>query len=163
MGYANRGKAFEELIEYANAEYKARGLAIINKVPTPTKILNNGKGFYNAKSTVDFTGTIAGGKFVCFDTKQTAQTTRFPLDNIKSHQIEYMQSIVNMGGIAFILVNFSKLDEYYRLEFSTLKDYLEEYKKYKGRRGLGSIPKMELKNNICQEYGIVLNYLKGLI
>lgn len=160
--YANRGKALENLIEIANGQYRGLGIAYITKIPTPTKILKDNKGFYCAKSTVDFVGTIKGGKFICFDAKQTDKK-RFSLYNVHTHQYEYMQEITYLGGTAFIIVNFSKLNEYYRLDFEVLKDYWQYWKAHKGQRGAASIPKLEFRNEIKAEHKIVLNYLKGVI
>ncbi len=163
MNYANRGLELEEILEVSNKQYRHRKLSYINKVPTPTKVLSNGKGFYSQKSTVNFVGTILGGKFICFDAKQTNEINKFPLSNIHKHQIEYMQEITWLGGIAFIIVYFAKLDEFYRLDFQYLKDYWEEHLLHKGKKGYGSIPKCDFRMQIKQEYGIVLHYLKGII
>lgn len=163
MNYANRGTELEQIIEIANSQYRNKQIACINKVPTPTKILSNGKGFYSQKSTVDFAGTVIGGKFVCFDAKQTNQLNRFPLENIHDHQMEYMQEITWLGGIAFIIIYFKKLDEFYRLDFQYLKDYWNEYQLNKGKKGYGSIPKCDFKTQVIKESGIVLHYLKGVI
>ncbi len=163
MNYANRGLELEEILEVSNKQYRHRRLAYVNKMPTPTKVLSNGKGFYSQKSTVDFVGTVLEGKFICFDAKQTNEINKFPLTNIHSHQVEYMQEVTWLGGIAFIIVYFAKLDEFYRLDFQYLKDYWNEYQLHKGKRGFGSIPKCDLKVQVKQEYGIVLHYLKGII
>ena len=41
MGYWNtrglRGSTFEELINYSNDTYRSKGLALIQKIPTPIK------------------------------------------------------------------------------------------------------------------------------
>ena len=94
--HANRGKLLENIIEYSNKQYKSKGLATIQKVPTPIKILKTlpgGKilGFLEKKSTVDFTG-VYNNTSVAFDAKQTSIKTRFPLENVESHQIRYMES-----------------------------------------------------------------------
>ncbi|PGM88175.1 hypothetical protein CN958_27060 [Bacillus cereus] len=39
MGQGNRGMAFEKLINLANEMYQREGLALINKRPTPVKVL----------------------------------------------------------------------------------------------------------------------------
>lgn len=38
MGLGNRGMAFEMLINLANEMYQRRGVALINKRPTPVKV-----------------------------------------------------------------------------------------------------------------------------
>ena len=48
MGYWNsrglRGSSFEEMINITNNVYKERGLAIIQKIPTPITPINLDKG-----------------------------------------------------------------------------------------------------------------------
>ena len=65
MGQGNRGMAFEVLINLANEMYQRVGVALINKRPTPVKVLKSKvgrvlNGFYEAKSTVDLTVYIRG-------------------------------------------------------------------------------------------------------
>ena len=135
MGYWNsrglRGSGFEELINMTNEVYRQRGLAIIQKIPTPiTPIkLDKSKGvitlaYFDQKSTVDYIGA-AQGIPICFDAKQTAQG-RLPLQNIHQHQLDFMSEFQKNEGIAFLLVNFSDKDESYFLPFEVLeKFYLE--------------------------------------
>lgn len=128
MTYANRGMTSENIIDITCRQYKERNLAIINKVPTPVKVLSNklGKitGFYEKKGTVDFEGTIKGGRSIAFDSKETKEKN-LPLKNIHQHQLNYMESVSRMGGIAFILVNFTSLDKYYRLDIKDLLGYIK--------------------------------------
>ncbi len=54
MGLGNRGMAFEMLIKLANEMYQRGGVALINKRPTPVKVLKSKggrvlNGFYEAK------------------------------------------------------------------------------------------------------------------
>ena len=154
--YANRGSALENLISMANSQYKSKHIARIDKVPTPASIQG---GFYKAKSTVDFTGVLNGGQMISFDCKETSQKS-LPLKNIHQHQIDYMEDIVNLGGYAFIVVNFKCFDTYYRLDFETLKQYWNVWKKGNGR---ASIPITEFKTQVKQESKFVLHYLKGLV
>ncbi|PEB83666.1 recombinase RecU [Bacillus cereus] len=56
MGLGNRGMAFEMHINLANKMYQRGGVALINKRPTPVKVLKSKggrvlNGFYEAKTT----------------------------------------------------------------------------------------------------------------
>ncbi len=82
-----RGSAFEDLINMTNRQYMQRGLAVIQKVPTPiTPVeVNNAShtitsAYFEKKSTVDFIGA-AQGIALCFDAKET-QAKNLPLKNI---------------------------------------------------------------------------------
>ena len=165
--YANRGLVLEDLITYSSMQYKKNGIAVINKVPTPVTVLKDGKGFFKAKSTVDYTGTLKGGRFVCFEAKETKQTSSFPLKNIHSHQIEYMQNITECGGLAFLIVRFTDFkkrgEKFFRLEFSELLRYWNFYMNNTGKRGTASIPADIFKTELRCERGYALHYLKGLV
>lgn len=124
--YANRGSNLEELIIYANLQYQNKGLARIDKFPTPIdpeRVSKDGKvyGHYAKKSTVDYIGTIKSGTSVCFDCKETADKNKFPLSNVHQHQIEYMKSVYGLGGYAFLIVCFSRTNKYYRLDFRDIR------------------------------------------
>lgn len=148
--YANRGVDFENLIEFSNRQYEARGLAIVNKRPTPVKImqkLNGGwiKGFLDKQSTVDFDGTIRGGRSIVFEAKQIKKENRFDLKNIEPHQVDYLAKCHALGAISFLLIEFAGLKTVYLLPYETLKYYWE--RRQKGARGTQSIPLSDLEVN----------------
>lgn len=165
--YANRGSALEDLITYTNSQYRQKGIAIINKIPTPTTIKKDGTGFFKAKSTVDFTGTLAGGRFICFDAKETKQPNIFPLSNVHQHQMDYMQSVADMGGIAFLIVRFVSFkggkEKFFRLGFEELAGYWKRYQTGRGRRGTASIAAEGFGNEITGGEGYALHYLKDIV
>lgn len=132
MGYWNsrglRGSSFEEMINMTNNVYKERGLAIIQKIPTPITPINLDKGknvitlaYFDQKSTIDYIGA-AQGIPICFDAKETKQG-RLPLQNIHPHQIEFMEHFQKHGGVAFILVHCADTEEYYFLPFEVIEKY----------------------------------------
>ena len=61
---------------------------------------------------------------VCFDAKECAATT-FPLQNIHPHQIRFMEEFEAQGGIAFIVLYYTGLDEMYYLPFQKVKSFWE--------------------------------------
>lgn len=129
INYANRGKRFEKRIEEMNAYYLHKNIAVIHKKPTPMRIVNQKGGILTAvfseASTTDFNG-IYKGRYIDFDAKQTSIKTSFPLKNVGRHQYRHLLSIRNHGGVAFLLVRFSKLEEVYVLPIEILSRYWEE-------------------------------------
>lgn len=164
--YANRGAILEDLITYTSEQYKKNGIAVINKVPTPVTVLKSGKGFFKGKSTVDYTGALKGGQFVCFEAKETKQTSSFPLKNIHQHQIEYMRAVEYMGGLAFLIVRFVNFkgqgERFFRLGFNDLIERWEYSLANRGKRGAASVPAEAFKTEIRGECGYALHYLKGI-
>lgn len=164
--YANKGKAFEELVEYANKQYEAKGIALVQKISTPWTVVRRGKqivsAFPNGKSTLDFRGTIAGGTSISFDCKETTEEKGLPLANIQEHQIEYIRTALEMGEISFILTNLKSLDRYFLIKGETVLRYWDRWQLNKGRRGFNFIP-MESMQEVEQGRGVVLDYLKEVV
>ena len=107
-----RGNAFEEIINFTNERYRNMGLAIVQKIPTPiTPVELDAKrkvitlAYFDKQSTVDYVG-VAQGKAICFDAKESAQKS-LPIQNIHSHQIDFMKDFNSQGGVAFLLVHMS--------------------------------------------------------
>ena len=120
MAYWNtrglRGSAFEEMVDLTNQLYNQKGLAIIQKVPTPiTPVAVDNKSrtitsaYFEKKSTIDFIG-VAQGIPICFDAKETRQPN-LPLKNIHPHQIEFMEAFRKQQGVSFLLVHFQTKGE----------------------------------------------------
>lgn len=167
MGYWQRGlrgNNLEEIINLTNDVYKKKNLAIIQKVPTPiipVKFDKENKyitlAYFEKKSTVDYIGAVQGLP-ICFDVKETSQKN-FPLQNIHTHQIEFMEFFTNHKGVAFILVYFVKYNEFYCLPFYDLKPYWDEAQK----GGKKSIPYSEFnKSLLIPQEGVYVNYLEIL-
>lgn len=100
-----RGKQLEKLANVANLKYAKKKKVCILKVPTPVELTS--KGPIIRPSTVDFTGLIQGGQYIAYDAKDTKVKTRFDLKNIHGHQLEYLQTVEELGGIAFFLIRFN--------------------------------------------------------
>jgi recombination protein U len=118
--YSNRGKGLESYIEQANFRYQTLGLALVKKQATPivARTVNTKGiityGWFDEKSTVDYEG-IAFKKSIAFDAKETSQKTRLPLDNVKKHQVDYLLEHQRLGGISFLVVYFSAIQETYMI------------------------------------------------
>ena len=117
-----RGSSLEEYINHTNETYRQQGLALIQKVPTPITPIEIDKksrhitlAYFEQKSTVDYIGVVQGIP-VCFDAKECHSTT-FPLQNIHTHQMEFMEDWQAQEGIAFFLIYFTEEDIFYYLTF----------------------------------------------
>lgn len=160
MSYANRGKAFQMLINHTNHIYKIKGWAVVDEVATPTKNIK-GKIVYEKKSTVDYYG-ISNGRAVAFDAKSTKETARFDLKNVHDHQVRYLKDFQNQGGLSFFLFEFAKLQEFYFVPL----DFFLAYWMAALNGGKKSIPYMDIQMNcspVKSARGVALDYLKYCI
>jgi recombination protein U len=159
--YANRGMGLEQMIEYANAQYAARGIALIQKIATPWKVVRRGNQIVSAfpekKSTVDFVGVYKGVP-IAFDAKSTENKTRIPLANFEQHQIEYLIQWLRYGGEAFYIIEFKTIGEVYKLN---IMDFWEWYSRNKDK-SLTLDWIREKGTKVDQGFGIALDYLRGM-
>ncbi|MDF2820036.1 MAG: Penicillin-binding protein-related factor putative recombinase [Clostridiales bacterium] len=161
MGYWNsrglRGSNLEEIINLTNDKYREKGIALVQKIPTPIKPIEIDKAsrhitlaYFEQKSTVDFIG-VAQKIPLCFDAKETVQDA-IPLKNIHKHQIEFMEDFEKQGGISFFIVYFTTYNEYYYLTLATTKQYIDAGKTRIKREDIGT--KYKINSN-----GLYINYL----
>lgn len=123
-----RGSTLEDMINHSNEIYREKKLALIQKIPTPITPITIEKStrhitlaYFDQKSTVDYIGAVQGIP-VCFDAKECAVKT-FPLQNVHEHQIRFMKEFEEQGGIAFIILHFTALDEMYYMPFRDLEKF----------------------------------------
>ncbi|MFT4105887.1 MAG: Holliday junction resolvase RecU [Lacrimispora sp.] len=123
-----RGSTLEELINRSNESYREKGLALIQKIPTPITPISIDKenrhitlAYFEQKSTVDYIGAVQGIP-ICFDAKECSAST-FPLQNIHPHQVDFMEEFERQGGISFIIVSYTQKNEVYYLPFDRLKKF----------------------------------------
>lgn len=144
MGLGNRGMAFEMLINLSNEMYQREGVALINKRPTPVKVLKSSggrvlNGFYESKSTVDYDG-VYKGRAVAFEAKSTQSLTRFDLSNIAQHQLDYLEKAEKMGAVCFFLIEFSKDKTVFLVPATVIQSYVRMSHQPNGKK---SIPRAD--------------------
>lgn len=154
VNYGNRGMTLEEDINISNRYYLENDIAIIYKKPTPIKVVkvdyNNRvntkirEAYYEIPSTTDYNG-IYKGKYIDFDAKETKSKTAFSLNNIHKHQLDHLIRVKNHGGLSFLIIKFSMLNETYLLETK----YIEKFMDNNDRK---SIPIYYI-----QKYGHIIN------
>lgn len=117
-----RGSTLEELINRTNELYLEKGLALIQKVPTPITPLQIDKdsrhitlAYFDQKSTVDYIGAVQGIP-VCFDAKECTSDT-FALQNIHAHQVEFMTQFEKQGGVSFLILFYTVRNELFYLPY----------------------------------------------
>lgn len=154
----------ENLIEITNQIYRNKGLAVVDKTPTPWNVHFDKKrkrvirAFPEKKGTVDFIG-ISQGKGIAFDAKSTKEEKRFDLKNVQPHQVSYLLDFQKQGGISFFIVMFEKYNEIYYLPINKFMYWWEG--QFEG--GRKSIPYDWFKNNLEQiraKNGVPLDYLE---
>ncbi len=123
-----RGSTLEEFVNRTNEWYLDRGLALMQKIPTPITPVRMDKenrhitlAYFDQRSTIDYIGAVQGIP-VCFDAKECHAGT-FPLQNIHEHQVQFMEDFEKQDGIAFILINFTTDNKLYYLRFQELKRF----------------------------------------
>lgn len=164
VNHARRGMSLESYIDFANLLYLQKDIAVINKRPTPIKVIRMNKnritdGVYEKPSTVDYDGTYRE-KSIVFEAKSTQELTRFPLSNVEDHQADYLERCHRHGAICFLLIEFAAHRTVYLLPYDSFRHYWQARKP--GTRGTQSIPLADLEVNAYEvESGRVgLDYLK---
>ncbi len=150
----HRGDLLEALIDISNEYYKNNGIARIDKISTPIKVVEqNAKGqitlgYFDKRSTVDYIG-ICQGIALCFDAKETWQNS-FSLANFHSHQLEYMRDFKKHGGLAFFLVYFKKFESFYLLPLEMVEEKIKKAQEG-GRKSIS--------HTCCEERAIPIGFL----
>ncbi len=138
ISYGNRGMNLEYDLNETNNYYLIQNIAVVYKKPTPIKIVDVDypsrkeaiikKAYFQIPSTTDYNG-IYKEKYIDFEAKETMSSTSFPLANIHAHQIKHLERIKEHGGIAFLIVRFTKLNKTFLLTIDSLSYFLNNYDK----------------------------------
>lgn len=166
---AHLGVDFETLINDSNTYYLLHNIASIYKKPTPIQIVkvdypsrNKARiveAYYKTPSTTDYNG-IYKGKYIDFEAKSCSSNS-FPFSKIFTHQVKHLETIHNMGGISFLLIEFSLKKEVFLLPTPLLlKVYNESL-----NGGRKSIPYEYFKENgylITYGYNPIIDYLQAV-
>jgi len=153
--HARRGMSLEDDLNSTNQYYRDNNIAIVYKKPTPITIVNVDypkrsaakitEAYFQLPSTTDYNG-IYKGNYIDFEAKQTQNKTSFPLSMIHQHQIDHLQSIINHGGIAFLIVRFTAYDETY---FVKAIDFINKINEHEA---------LSIKYEWFKENGILIKY-----
>ena len=154
------------MINDSNWLYRNKGLALVQKIPTPiTPVQLNKRGqislaFFEEKSTVDYIGAVQGIP-VCFDAKECKKTT-FPLANVHPHQMKFMKEMEDQGGIAFFLINFNSIREdlYYFMPYKMMEKFWKRMEE--GGRKSFRYDELDKKWILPAGGRVIVPYLEGI-
>lgn len=154
INYGNRGMNLEDDINATNEYYLINNIAIIYKKPTPITINKVDypsrrdavitEAHFRTPSTTDYNG-VYKGKYIDFEAKECSKLS-FSLSNIHKHQIEHLKKIIEHGGIAFIIVSFTKEQKVFLLNGIDFFKFINENTRK-------SIP-----ISFFEQYGYLLDY-----
>ena len=160
-----RGSTLEEMVNWTNDHYLEKGLALIQKIPTPITPLKIDKehrhitlAYFEQKSTVDYIGAVQGVP-VCFDAKECTSDT-FALQNIHAHQVQFMTDFEKQGGVAFLVLFFSMRNELFYLPYRDMMCFWNRAKE----GGKKELPLCGTGSALLSgaENGLLVPYLDGL-
>ena len=158
-----RGSTLEELINRTNERYREKGLALIQKIPTPITPVKIDKehrhitlAYFDQQSTVDYIGAVQGIP-VCFDAKECAVDT-FALQNIHPHQVAFMEAFEKQKGVAFLLIFFTGRNEILYLPLRHLRAFWE--RREQGGRKSFRYEELDLSYRISMQKGVFIPYLE---
>lgn len=116
----NLGMYAETIVQRSCDYYRLHEIAFIEKRQIPIKIIKKINdttiiGKLLCKSYVDFFGSYQG-KHIEFEVKET-NNDYLHLSILKPHQLEYLKIISKQNIQCFVIVYFSKYDEFYQIDF----------------------------------------------
>ena len=160
-----RGSTLEDLINRSNEQYLEKGLALIQKIPTPITPIKIDKehrhitlAYFDQKSTVDYIGAVQGIP-VCFDAKECTSNT-FALQNIHEHQVRFMKKFKKQGGISFLIIFYTARNELFYLPYADMRRFWERAKS--GGRKSFRYEELNQDFRIHSTGGILVPYLETI-
>ena len=145
--HANRGRAWQLLLEHWHDRYRRECRAVIHPTPPEVRLLTevSAQGTFRAcfrgQGPPDYTGTLApSGRSVSADAKDCAGT-RWPLSKLEAHQAKDLEACHLAGGLALVLL---RLGRGYRapcwsLPWETLREWYWRWKEGEAARGQASL------------------------
>ena len=160
-----RGSTLEDLINRSNEQYLEKGLALIQKIPTPITPIKIDRehrhitlAYFDQKSTVDYIGAVQGIP-VCFDAKECTSNT-FALQNIHEHQVRFMEQFEKQGGISFLIIFYTARNELFYLPYADMRRFWERAKS--GGRKSFRYEELNQDFRIHSTGGILVPYLETI-
>ena len=163
------GMLFENELNLSNEYYRNVGRAIIYKKPTPVQIVKVDyptrskakivEGYYKTPSTTDYNG-IYKGKYIDYEAKETNNLS-FDFKHIFEHQVEHLHKVADMGGIAFVIIYFKRIDEIYIIDIADFYRLWCDGKK-DGRKSIKIDTIKEIGVLVPRSYTPPVDYLKAV-
>ncbi|KAA8371056.1 Holliday junction resolvase RecU [Leuconostoc carnosum] len=166
--FGKRGMGLEEEINLANDYYLVNHLAVIHKKPTPVTIVKVDyparsaakitEAYFKQASTTDYNG-VYQGRYIDFDAKETKNKTSFPLKNLHAHQIVHLANILAQGGIGFVIIKFTSLNETY---VYPAKELIAQWQKLNGKQSISYDEIVGRGYSVPASLSPSLDYLKAV-
>ena len=123
---------FENALNTTNEYYRIHNKAIIYKKPTPIQVVRVDypsrsaakivEAYYRTPSTTDYNG-IYKGKYIDYEAKETIHNS-FAFKHIFPHQIKHLVEVDKMGGIAFVIIYYKKVNKVVIID---IKEFVKLY------------------------------------
>jgi len=113
----------EKLVRIANRKYEALGKGRVKKKDPGYRFTDRGV-LHASSGGLDYSGILHDGRHIEFEVKETKDLS-LPLRNVRMSQIEEIKKLEKYNADVFLLVFFSKVDEWYRLEWGHLRRIFE--------------------------------------
>lgn len=123
--YSNRGKALEDLVEWANGRYAYNKVAVIKKQHTKFIPLRDNHGRVcnvkvDQKAIADFLGRYKGHPIVIEAKNSNTNTIRF--DEVQLHQADFIDDFTaDENTIGLVLIAFEDLKHFYAIPWEFWK------------------------------------------
>ncbi|GMA69274.1 Holliday junction resolvase RecU [Leuconostoc litchii] len=166
--FGKRGMGLEDEINLANDYYLANRLAVVHKKPTPITIVKVDyparsaakitEAYFKQASTTDYNG-VYQGKYIDFDAKETKNKTSFPLKNFHEHQISHLASVLTQGGIGFVIIKFTSLNENYVYPASEL---IKQWQHLNGKQSISYQEIVDKSFVVSESLNPSLDYLTAV-
>lgn len=152
------GEFFEKLISASCADYRRKGLAVIEKTPEPMRPVNSlGAGrfvaYFEKMAQPDFKGVLRGGRAIAFEAKHT-EKDMIGYERVNDEQNKSLTDFENAGAICFVLVGMQQR-RFFMVPWMIWKDM----KKIYGRKHM---KEADLEFFEIKIKGGYLNFLEGV-
>lgn len=161
-----RGSTLEDLVNRTNEQYREKGLALIQKIPTPITPVRMDKenrhitlAYFDQRGTVDYIGCSTGNSCPAL-MQRNAAPRRFLWQIFHPHQVKFMEDFEKQNGVAFFLIFFSQLNLFYYLPFQELLVYWRRMEE--GGRKSFRREELDEKYYLPKKSGFLVPYLEGL-
>jgi recombination protein U len=119
-----QGRFFENYISSACVTYAQRGIAQVEKVPEPFRVMKKFvdgtfTGRFIALAQPDFQGTLKGGRSIVFEAKYTS-TDRITRRVLTDKQMEMLENHMKLGALTGICTCI--VDKFYFIPWETWRD-----------------------------------------
>ncbi len=119
-----QGHAFEDCIKAGCLIYQERGLAEIDQTPEPFRVIKKHAdgiftGRFIARAQPDFSGTLLGGRSICFEAKYTT-TDQMKRSVLTETQMKRLEAHMKSGAVAGVCIGIK--EKYYFIPWAVWRD-----------------------------------------